>query len=124
MIKEVNDSYWVAPSFAQQKEKTNQIRLLSDLRNLNSNLKCKLYPMPKIREIILNLEVFQYATSLNLNMGYYNICLSEEASNLCTIILPWRTYKYKCLPMGVCNSLNIFQEKMNKMSHGIEFIRV
>ena len=47
--------------------------------------------MPKIREIILNLEGFQYAMSLDLNMGYYRIRLSKEASNLCTIILPWVT---------------------------------
>ena len=43
--------------------------------------------MPKILEIILNLEGFQYATSLDLNMGYYRIRLSNEERNLCTIIL-------------------------------------
>ena len=44
--------------------------------------------MPKISEMLLNLEGFQYATSLELNMGYYNIHISEEARNLCNIILP------------------------------------
>ena len=44
--------------------------------------------MPEINEILLKLEVFQYDTSLDLNMGYYNIRLSKNASNLCTIILP------------------------------------
>ena len=33
--------------------------------------------MPKINEILLKLEVFQYATSLDLNMGYYHIQLRE-----------------------------------------------
>ena len=37
----------------------------------------------------LELEGFQYATSLDLKMGYYNIRISKKASNLCTIILPW-----------------------------------
>ena len=45
--------------------------------------------MPKINEKILKLERFQYATSLDLNMGYYHIKLSEDASNLRTIILSW-----------------------------------
>ena len=45
--------------------------------------------MTKILEIILNLEGFQYATSLDLNMGYYNINIIKDASKLCTIILPW-----------------------------------
>ena len=53
--------------------------------------------MPKINEISLKLEGFQYATSLNLNTGYYNIQLSKNASNLCTIILLWGKYCYRHL---------------------------
>ena len=37
----------------------------------------------------LKLEDFHNATSLDLNMGYYHIQLSENTSNLCTIIIPW-----------------------------------
>ena len=73
--------------------------------------------------MLLNLEDFQCDTSLELNMGYYHIRLSGEASNLCNIILPWAKYKYKRLPMGVCNYLDIYQEQMNEMFRGIEFIR-
>ena len=54
---------------------------------------------------------FQYYTSLNLNMSYYHIRLIKEASNLCTIILPW-----------VCDFPDIFQEKTNGIFNGIEFI--
>ena len=56
-------------------------------------------------------------------MVYYHIHLSKKASNLCTIILPWVKYKYKCLPMGVCNSQDIFQDEMNEILRRIEFIR-
>ena len=34
--------------------------------------------MPKINEMLLELEGFQYATSLGLNMGYYHIQLREN----------------------------------------------
>ena len=79
--------------------------------------------MIKIREMLLDLEDSQYARSLDLNMGYYYIHLSNQAINLCNIILPWGKHKYKRLPMGICNSPEIFQEKMNKMFLGFEFIR-
>ena len=49
--------------------------------------------------------------------------LSEEASNICTTIIPWRKYRYKRLPIGFSSSLDILQEKTNKMSHRFEFIR-
>ena len=79
--------------------------------------------MPKINEMLLKLEGFRYATSLDLNMGYYHIRLREDASNLCAIIIPWGKYRYKRLPMGVANSPGIFQQKMNDLFHGFEFIR-
>eukprot|EP00957_Ditylum_brightwellii_P142059 10823171-Ditylum_brightwellii.AAC.1 len=48
-------------------------------------------------------------------MGYYHIEISPESSALCTIVLPWGKYKYLKLPMGLCNSPDIFQEKITKM---------
>ena len=44
--------------------------------------------MPKINELLLKLEVFQYDMSLDLNMGYYNIRICENTSNLCATITP------------------------------------
>ena len=90
-----------APSFAQPKVKTNNVRFLNDFHNLTRQLKRKPYHMPKIREMLLNLEGLKYATSLDLSMGYYHIRLSEQDINLCTIILLWGKYRYKRLPMGV-----------------------
>ena len=53
--EESNDSEWGAPLFSQPKAKTNRVRFLSDFWNLNRQLKHKPYPIPKIREIRLNL---------------------------------------------------------------------
>ena len=74
--------------------------------------------MPKINEMLLKLEGFQYATSLYLNVGYYHIQISKNASNLCTIILLWEMYCYKRISMGVANSRDIFQQKINDLFHG------
>ena len=79
--------------------------------------------MPKTNEMLLKLEGFQYATSLDLNMGYYYIKLSENTSKLCMIILPWGKYLYKRLTMLVATSLDIFQQKMNNLFYVFEFIR-
>ena len=43
--------------------------------------------------------------------------------NLCTIILPWEKYFYKCLPMRVSDSPGILLQKINKLFPGFEFIR-
>ena len=59
--------------FPKPRPKSNRVRFISDFRNLNKQLKRKPYPMPKINEMLLKLEDFQYATSLDLNTGYYKI---------------------------------------------------
>ena len=122
-LEVANYSEWGDPSFTQPKPKSNQVRLVSGFRNLNKELKQKPYSMKKINEMLLKVEVFQYATSFDLNMEYYHIQLSKNASNLYTIILPWEKYFFKHLPMGVANSPEIFQQKMNDLSHVFEFIR-
>ena len=119
-----NNSEWGAPYSAQPKPKKNLVRFISDFRNLNKKLKHKSYPMPKINERLLKLEGFQYATPIDLRMGYYHIRLREKASNLCMIIPPWGKYCYKRLPMVVTNSPNIFRQKMNDLFNVFEFICV
>ena len=56
-------------------------------------------------------------------MGYYHIKLCPQSKRLCTIILPWGKYEYQKLPMGLCNSPDIFQEKMNELFSSLEYVR-
>ena len=69
------------------------------------------FPLPKIQEILLKMEGLKYATTLDLNMGYYHIQLSPEASKLCIIMFPWGKYEYLRLPQGLRNSPEIFKRK-------------
>ena len=77
VLEKENNSEWGATYFAQPKAKTNRVRFISDFRDLNRQLKYKPYTMPKIGETLLNLEGFKYASSLDLNMGYYQIHLRK-----------------------------------------------
>ncbi len=55
-------------------------------------------------------------------MGYYHIVLSPGARRICTLVLPWGKYEYQGLPMGLCNSPDIFQEQMSDLMHDLEFV--
>ena len=67
--------------------------------------------MPKINEMLLKLEGFQYATSLDLNIVYYHIPLRKNVRNLYMIIIQWEKYFYKRITMGVANLANISNRK-------------
>ena len=79
--------------------------------------------IPKIQDMLLNLEGFTYASSLDLNMRYYHIELSPGAKQICTIVLPWGNYEYQKLHMGVCNSSYIFQENISKLFDDLDMVR-
>ena len=73
--EKINRSEWAAPTFIIPK-KDGTVRFISDFRELNKQIKRQPFPIPKIQDLLLKLEGFQYATSLDLNMGYYHIVLS------------------------------------------------
>jgi transposase InsO family protein len=122
VLRKVNDSEWAAPTFIIPK-KDGSVRFISDFRELNKRIKRKPYPLPKIQDLLLKLEGFKYGTSLDLNMGYYHIALDSDARKYCTIVLPWGKYEYLRLPMGLCNSPDIFQEKMGNLMSDLEYVR-
>ena len=122
VLKKVNRSQWGAPCCAiPKKDKT--IRFISDFRELNKRVKRTPFPLPKIQDMLLKMEGFQYATSLDFNIGYYHIKLDADSRKRCTIVLPWGKYEYNALPMGLCSSCDIFQEKMSDLMSGLEFVR-
>ena len=123
VLKKVNRSEWAAPTFIIPK-KDGTVRFINDFRELNKRIKRKPYPIPKIQDLLMKLEGFRYATSLDLNMGYYHIELSPKSKQLCTIVLPWGKYEMQRLPMGLSNSPDIFQEKMGTLFEDLEYVRV
>ena len=122
VLRKINISEWAAPTFIISK-KNGTVRFISDFRELNKRIRRKPFPIPRIQDLLLKLEGFKYASSLDLNMGYYHIELCPNSKKLCTIVLPWGKYEYQKLPMGLCNSPDIFQEKMNELFAGLDYVR-
>jgi hypothetical protein len=120
-LKKINRSGWGSPTFIIP-TKDGTVQFISDFRQLNKRIKHQPFPLPKIQDLLLKLEGFQYEMLLDLNMGYYHIELSLGAKQLCTIVLPWGKYEYKRLPMGLCNSPDIFQEKMSSLMSDLEYV--
>ena len=64
----MNRSEWAAPTFIIPK-KDGTVRFINDFRELNKRIRWKPFPIPKIQDLMMKLEGFQYATILDLNMG-------------------------------------------------------
>jgi len=42
---------------------------------------------------------------------------------LCAIVLPFGKHEHQAIPMGLCNSPDIFQEKMSELMDGLAFVQ-
>ena len=73
-LEKASCSAWDSSMFIIPKQ-NGTVRIVSDFRKLSANLVRKPYPIPKISNNIQELEGFQYATVLDLNMGYCTIRL-------------------------------------------------
>ena len=128
VLKAIQVSKWVFPSFIIPKKskepgKPGTVWFLSDLQKLNKRVVRKPYPLPKISTVLQELEAFQYATALDLNIDYYTLRLDRKTSGMCTIIFPWRKFSYQRLPMGASNAPDVFQAKMNSLFNDLEYAR-
>ena len=124
VFEKVQESEWGMPAFPIPK-KDNTIRFVFDARVLNAKIKRKPYPIPKTQDLLQRLGGFTYASSLDLNMGYWHIELNEKSSEHYKIVLPYTfgKHRYKRLPMGVASSPDIFQEKKQTLMEGLENVR-
>ncbi len=96
------------------------MRTISDFREVSKRIVRKPYPIPKIGTTLQELEGFTYATTLDLNIGYYTIRLDPTAAKMSTIIFPWGKYLYQRLPMGFAGSADIFQAEMGNLMAALE----
>ena len=119
VLTPVQQSEYGTPVFIIPK-KEGTVRFLTDYRRINQGIVRKPYPIPRISETLQQMEGFQYATALDLNMGYYTIQLSPKSKDLTTIVTEFGKFRYNVLPMGLCISGDIFQAKVNELLGDIE----
>jgi hypothetical protein len=111
-------SKWASPP-----KKDHTVRTISDFRELNKRIVPKPYPIPKISTTLQELEGFTYATTLDLNMGYYTIRLDPTAAKMCTIVFLWDKYSYQRLPMGFAGLADIFHVEKGNLIAALEYVR-
>jgi len=114
VLNKVNGSEWAAPAFIIPK-KDGSARFISDFRELNKRTLRKPCPIPNIQDVLLNLEGFQWATGLDLNMGCHHVRLDPASKQLCAVALPFGMHEHQAIPMELCNGPDIFQEKMSEL---------
>ena len=98
-----------------KKDGTWQKRI--DYRALNKITLKNRYPLPRIDDLLDQLQHAKYLTKLDLKLGYHQVRVKEED----TWKTAFKTRKglYECLviPFGMCNASTTFMYLMNGVLH-------
>ena len=91
-------------------------------RELNKLIKRKLFPMPKIQDIMNCRGKYKHFTKIDLLMFFYCFTLDDESKELCSINTPYRLFQYTRLAMGIKVSPNVAQDIITKILNGLDVV--
>ena len=69
------------------------------------------------------MKLFQYATTLYINMVYYSIRLSTASQDMTTIVTEFGKFRYNHLPMGMCALGDLLQAQAYNMLGDIKGLK-
>lgn len=95
--------------------RSGQLRLVVDYRDLNSKIKLDEYPIPLTRTVMNDLASADYITSFDVRSGFANLRMSPGHEGLTAFKTFYGLYEYTVMPMGLATAPSIFQRFMNSI---------
>ena len=111
---------WCSQLHVVHKKDKKSVRVCIDPKFLNKALLREVHPIKTIEDVLTMVEGSKCFTTLDANMGFFQIQLDYDSQLLTAFSTPWGRYMYKRLPMGICSAPEIYQRKIEELFEGIE----
>lgn len=115
--KATNPSEWVLPIVITSK-KSGDMRLCIDMQQADRAVIWERYPIPRIEDILSDLQGSQYYSKLDLNSAFNQIEVDEQSSEITTFITHIGLFRFKRLLFGINCSPEIFQRIIDQVVRG------
>lgn len=111
-------SPWASPCLLIPKsEGTN--RFCTDYRKVIKVTVPDSHPLPLIEDLLDSVGNSKFITKIDLQKGYYQIGLSEEAKTISALITPFGLFNYTGMPFGMINAPATFQRALTYTIHNL-----
>lgn len=114
VIKKVDEPTDWVNSMVVVEKKSGKLRICLDPHDLNKAIQRPYYPVKTLDDILPQLNGAKFFTRLDTTSAYWAVKLTEESSLLTTFNTCFGRYRYLRLPMGLKNSMDLFQKKMDE----------
>ena len=101
------------------RNKSREIRLCVDFRNLNHASDKDNYPVPPMEQILQMVSGYELFSLLDRFSGYNQVLVVEEDRLKTTFRTRWGTFAYRRMPFGLINVGATFHRAMDIDFHGL-----
>ena len=102
---------WVNPIVIVPKQGVD-IRLCINRRRANEAIELTCYSIPKVDELLQNMNGSKIFSKLDLKWGYHQLELAPESRGITTFASHESLYRYKWLRFGVNSASEIYQQEI------------
>ena len=101
------------------RKKDGSMRLCIDYRELNKKIMPDRMPIPRIQDVLENLDGDKYFSTLGMSKAYHQGFMHENSQHLTAFASPWGLYKWLRIPFGLSTVPLAFQQLINECLSGL-----
>ena len=111
------------------RKKDGSHRFCVDYRELNTVMKLDSYPLPRIDDLLDQLDQSWYFSTLDLASGYWQIRVHRDLVPKTAFITPQGIFEFRVMLFGLTNAPSVFQHLMQRLmglnpTEGPDFVSV
>jgi hypothetical protein len=99
------------------KKKDGSMRMCIDYRELNKVMIKNRYPLPRIDDLLDQLQGARVFSKVDLHSGYHQVRVKEEDIPKIAFRTRYRHYKFLVMSFGLTNAPGVSMDTMNKVFH-------
>ena len=103
-------------------KKDGSWRMCVDYRKMNEKTIKDAYPLTRIDENLDTLDGADWYTSLDLDMAYHQVPITDEDNEKTSFATPrGGLYQLMIMPYGLCNAASTFERLIEKALRGLQW---